>query len=123
VILVGSDVPGIGELPLTALTSSAHAGLVTCADSATQAQLVFSTHETQLLGTLMADTPVLERDQVWFVEKDNVGATSVYSLTDFSPRRQENLERGYLQGRYGAVPFFDNSEELVGTISTAESGD
>jgi uncharacterized protein len=89
----------------------------------TQAQLVFSTHETQLLGTLMADTPVLDRDQVWFVEKDNAGATSVYPLTDFSPRRQENLERGYLQGRYGAVPFFDNSEELIGTISTAESGD
>jgi len=88
-----------------------------------QAQLIFSTHETQLLGTLMADTPVLDRDQVWFVEKGNAGATSVYPLTDFSPRRQENLERGYLQGRYGAVPFLGNGEELISAIGVTESDD
>lgn len=88
-----------------------------------QAQLVFSTHETSLLGTLIADTPVLDRDQVWLVEKGNDGASSVYPLTDFSPRRLENLERGYMQGRYGAVPFFDSSEELISTISAAESED
>lgn len=62
------------------------------------AQLVFNTHDTNLLGSL-------RRDQIWFVEKDSAGATHLYPLTDFRPRKGENLERGYLQGRYGAVPF------------------
>jgi uncharacterized protein len=68
------------------------------------AQLVFSTHDTNLLGTV-AGEPVLRRDQVWFTEKDDRGATHLYPLTDFHPRKEENLERGYLQGRYGAIPF------------------
>lgn len=72
-----------------------------------QAQLVFTTHDTSLLGGLLGDAPILERDQVWFVEKGGDGATSVYPLTDFGPRRMENLERGYLQGRYGAVPYIE----------------
>lgn len=68
------------------------------------AQLIFNTHDTSLLGTLLGE-PVLYRDQVWFVEKDGDGATHLYPLTDFKPRKLENLERGYLQGRYGAIPF------------------
>jgi hypothetical protein len=48
---------------------------------------------------------VLRRDQVWLTEKSQDGATCVYPLTDYKPRKSENLERGYLQGRYGAVPF------------------
>jgi uncharacterized protein len=64
------------------------------------AQLIFNTHDTNLL-----DTDVLRRDQVWFTEKDQTGATHIYPLSDFKPRRQENLERGYLQGRYGAIPI------------------
>lgn len=65
-----------------------------------RAQLVFNTHDTNLL-----DPSLLRRDQVWFVEKDVNGASHLYPLTDFKPRKLENLERGYLQGRYGAVPF------------------
>jgi hypothetical protein len=68
------------------------------------AQLLLNTHDTTLLGNLLGG-PGLRRDQVWFVEKDDAGATRLYPLTDFKPRRDENLERGYLQGRYGAVPF------------------
>lgn len=68
------------------------------------AQVVFTTHDTNLLGTTLGE-PALKRDQVWFTEKDEAGATQLYPLTDFHPRKQENLERGYLQGRYGAVPF------------------
>lgn len=64
------------------------------------AQLVFNTHDTNLL-----DPEVLRRDQIWFTEKDQRGATHLYPLTDFRPRETENLQRGYLQGRYGAVPF------------------
>ncbi len=68
------------------------------------AQLLFNTHDATLLGNLL-DEPPLHRDQIWFVEKDDEGATHLYPLTDFKPRKDENLERGYLQGRYGAIPF------------------
>jgi uncharacterized protein len=69
-----------------------------------RAQLVFTTHDTNLLGSIV-DEPALRRDQVWLTEKNEEGATTLYPLTDFHPRKQENLERGYLQGRYGAIPF------------------
>jgi hypothetical protein len=69
-----------------------------------QAQLIFSSHDTTYLGGLVSDPPLLDRDQIWFVQKANDGASAVYPLTDFKPRKMENLERGYLQGRYGAVP-------------------
>ena len=65
------------------------------------AQLIFSTHDTSLL-----DHTLFRRDQIWFTEKDTDQATRLYPLTDFSPRKQEAWERGYLAGRYGAVPFF-----------------
>ena len=68
------------------------------------AQVVFTTHDTNLLGTTVGEPP-LRRDQVWFTEKDGGGATQLYPLTDYQPRKAENLERGYLQGRYGAIPF------------------
>jgi hypothetical protein len=68
------------------------------------AQLIFSTHDTNLLGTLVGE-PALRRDQVWLTEKDPRGATVLYPLTDFKPRKDENIERGYIQGRYGAIPF------------------
>lgn len=65
------------------------------------AQLIFTTHETSILNQ-----DVFRRDQVWFCEKDKMQATSLYPLTDFSPRKdRENLELGYLSGRYGALPF------------------
>ena len=71
------------------------------------AQLIFSTHDTNLLGRVSGDAP-LRRDQVWLTEKNDRGATELYPLTDFKARKHENLERGYLQGRYGAVPVLGN---------------
>lgn len=68
------------------------------------AQLLFTTHDTNLLGTLPGGKPALRRDQVWLTEKDDQGQTQLYPLTDFKPRKSENLERGYLQGRFGAIP-------------------
>jgi hypothetical protein len=65
------------------------------------AQLIFNTHDTSLL-----DVDLFRRDQIWFVEKNRDQATTLYPLSDFSPRKSEALERGYLMGRYGAVPFF-----------------
>lgn len=66
-------------------------------------QLVFTTHDTTLL-----DTDLLRRDQIWFVEKDKQRSSHFYSLLDYSPRKDEALERGYLKGRYGAIPFIGN---------------
>ena len=63
------------------------------------AQLIFSTHDVTLM-----DSELLRRDQIWFVEKDKVCGSRVYPLLDYSPRKDEALERGYLKGRYGAVP-------------------
>lgn len=64
------------------------------------AQLVFTTHDTTLL-----DTELVRRDQIWFVEKDQERSSRLYSLLEYSPRKDEALERGYLKGRYGAIPF------------------
>jgi uncharacterized protein len=87
-----------------------------------QAQIVFTTHDTALLGNLLAERELL-RDQVWFTEKDNNGATILYPLTDFSPRKAENLERGYLQGRYGAVPVLDERLVLGITQSLSDAAE
>lgn len=77
------------------------------------AQLIFATHDTNLLGTTAGEPP-LRRDQIWLTEKDQEGATCLYPLTDFKPRRAENLERGYLQGRYGAIPYLGDLIKLGG---------
>jgi AAA15 family ATPase/GTPase len=63
-------------------------------------QLIFNTHDTTLL-----DLDLFRRDQIWFVEKKPDNSSEVYSLAEFSPRKNEALAKGYLQGRYGAIPF------------------
>lgn len=68
------------------------------------AQLIFTTHDTSLLDAY----GLFRRDQIWFVEKRPDQSSSLYPLLDFSPRKNEALERGYLQGRYGALPFLRN---------------
>lgn len=73
------------------------------------AQLIFNSHETSLLGD-SAGERVLGRDQVWFAEKGNDGATRLYPLADLSPRRDEAIGRRYLSGRYGAVPIVTRQE-------------
>jgi predicted ATPase len=75
------------------------------------AQIVFTTHDTNLLGTTLGESP-LRRDQIWFTEKDKEGATVLYPLTDYKPRKAENLERGYLLGRYGAIPFLGDMARI-----------
>lgn len=65
-----------------------------------KAQLIFTTHDTTLLSQ-----KILRRDQVWFTEKDEKKATRLYPLSDFSPRENEAIEKGYLNGRYGGIPF------------------
>jgi AAA15 family ATPase/GTPase len=67
------------------------------------AQLIFSSHDTELLND-----DLLRRDQIWFVEKDEKLQSTLYPLLDYSPRKSEGLEKGYLYGRYGAIPFLTN---------------
>jgi len=64
------------------------------------AQLLAATHDTNLLRS-----PLMRRDQVWFVEKNEYGASHVYPLTDIRTRKSDDIEKGYLDGRFGAVPF------------------
>jgi AAA15 family ATPase/GTPase len=70
------------------------------------AQLLFATHDTNLLS---AD--IFRRDQVWFTEKDEVEQTDLYNLVEFrlpdgsKVRNDSNLERNYIRGRYGAIPY------------------
>src|ERR1039457_960866 len=66
------------------------------------AQLIFNTQDTNLLSS-----GLLRRDQIWFTEKKDDASTHLFPLSDFRPRRAENLENGYLQGRYGAIPFIN----------------
>ncbi|MBD2385697.1 AAA family ATPase [Cylindrospermum sp. FACHB-282] len=65
------------------------------------AQLIFTTHDTTLL-----DEEIFRKDQVWFTEKDK-SMTKLYSLLGFRPREDESLQKGYLLGRYGAIPFIN----------------
>ena len=65
------------------------------------AQLIANTHDTNML-----DLEFFRRDEIWFTERDyNSGITTMFSLSDFSPRKTENVEKAYLLGRYGAIPF------------------
>lgn len=65
------------------------------------AQLVFITHDTTILNQ-----STLRRDQIWFCEKDSNQSTHLFPLTEFKPRKDvENIERSYLTGRYGALPY------------------
>lgn len=63
------------------------------------AQLIFTTHDSSLL-----DLTLFRRDQIWFTERQSSGATDLFSLDEYQPRMDEPLQKGYLGGRYGAVP-------------------
>lgn len=64
------------------------------------AQLIFTTHDTNLL-----DQELFRRDQIWFTEKTEEKNTDLYSLDDFGVRKDAKIEKGYLQGKYGAIPL------------------
>lgn len=73
------------------------------------AQLVFTCQDTNLL-----DQSLLRRDQIWFIEKDSKGASSLYSLAEFRGVRNDlQLERSYIQGRFGAVPYLGQLPYVV----------
>ncbi|WP_406331630.1 ATP/GTP-binding protein [Streptomyces sp. NBC_00203] len=85
------------------------------------AQLLLTTHDASLLGRSGGED-ILKRDQVWFVEKDGYGETTLYPLSDFKPRQEENRERRYLGGSYGAVPLL-NEELFAAAVAVREGSD
>ena len=68
--------------------------------------MIFTTHEAAIM-----DQELFRRDEIWFVEKHN-GMTELYPLTDFSPRADLQLQKGYLMGRFGAIPFLADLRDL-----------
>lgn len=100
----------IDELDASLHTHAAEAVLALFCSPETNpkgAQLIATTHDTNLLNS-----PLLRRDQIWFTEKDADGATRLYPLTDIRTRKGDDIERAYLQGRYGAIP----SDDLVADL-------
>ena len=70
-------------------------------------QLIFTTHESCLL-----DQSIFRPDEIWFAQKDVEQATQLYPLSDFNIHKTANIENGYLDGRYGGIPFLSNLKDL-----------
>lgn len=78
------------------------------ADQNTKGQFIFTTHESNLL-----DLDIFRQDEIWFAEKDKTsGSTQLYSLSEFKPRYDLDIRKGYLKGRFGAIPFLAKLEDL-----------
>ncbi len=78
------------------------------------AQLVFMTHDTNLLNPNLFGSRLLRRDQIWFTEKNQHGATDLYSLAEYDDIAEDDpLEADYIRGRYGAIPFIGNFKNLL----------
>ncbi|MDR0863352.1 MAG: ATP-binding protein [Candidatus Symbiothrix sp.] len=76
-------------------------------DENVKGQLIFTTHESNLL-----DQEILRPDEIWFAQKDIDGASKLYSLSDFKIHNTIDIENGYLNGRYGGIPFLSNLKDL-----------
>ncbi len=70
-------------------------------------QIIFTTHESCLL-----DQTIFRPDEIWFVQKDIDQSTRIYPLSDFNIHKTANIENGYLNGRYGGIPFLSNLSDL-----------
>ena len=93
------------------------------------AQLVFTTH-----GTWQLSNQLLRRDEIWFVEKDDRGVSTLYSLADFVDedgariRKDESYEKNYLIGKYGAIPTLKSidifrGDQCLGDIGLVSTGE
>jgi hypothetical protein len=76
-------------------------------DKQSNGQLIFTTHESSLL-----DQSIFRPDEIWFVEKDQNGCTDIYPLSDFKEHNITDIRKGYLNGRYGSIPFLANLKDL-----------
>lgn len=80
-------------------------------------QMIVTTHETHLL-----DLDLLRRDEVWFMEKDRQQQSRLSSLGDLAVRKDLRIEKGYLQGRFGGVPFIGDTRKLMDMIQCPING-
>ena len=74
------------------------------------AQLICAVHDVSLLTK-----EIFRRDQIWFVEKNQFGSSELLSLSDFKTDKVRNksaFNKNYLEGRYGAIPYFNSDEKL-----------
>ena len=55
-------------------------------------------------------------NEIWFTEKNNKGATDLYSLVEYKVGKDASFERDYIIGKYGAIPFIGNFKELIGEL-------
>ena len=78
-------------------------------------QILVTTHESNLM-----DLDLLRRDELWFTEKDAQGASSIYSLSDYKVRTDLKIDKGYLHGRFGAIPFLGNLDRLLNQLNAEE---
>ncbi|MEP4093822.1 AAA family ATPase [Reichenbachiella sp.] len=70
-------------------------------------QILFSTHESHLL-----DLELLRQDEIWFAEKCSDGSTKLTSISDFKPRFDKDIRKGYLEGQFSRIPFVGRLEDL-----------
>lgn len=76
-------------------------------DKLTKGQLIFTTHESNLL-----DLDIIRQDEIWLTEKNKKGSTELYPLSDYKTHHTIDIRKGYLEGRYGAIPFLGNFSDL-----------
>jgi AAA15 family ATPase/GTPase len=76
-------------------------------DSLSRAQLIFASHDTNMLSKRF-----FRRDQVWFTQKDECGASDLYSLEEFRIRKDASFNKDYIMGKYGAIPFIGDIDSL-----------
>lgn len=76
-----------------------------------QAQLIFVSHDTGILKNQL-----FRRDQIWFTQKNEYGATNLYSLEEYSIRKDASFDKDYIMGKYGAVPFISGIESLFSSL-------
>lgn len=83
-------------------------------------QLIVTTHEAHLL-----DQELLRRDEYWFVEKDQTQQSRLVSLSEFNIRKDLQIQKGYLQGRFGAIPVIGGMDRLERLLDCGgkEAGD
>ncbi|MFF1942470.1 ATP/GTP-binding protein [Rhodococcus qingshengii] len=85
------------------------------------AQMVFTTHDVTLLGS-SSDDHRLSRGQIWMVEKGEGGDSALIPLSDYKPRKGEDIARGYLQGRYGGTPRIARRSATRAAIESGDNG-
>jgi AAA15 family ATPase/GTPase len=69
-------------------------------------QLIVTLHDLNLMTQ-----EIWRTDEIWFAEKRQDGSTDLYSLYQFSPRFDKNLQKGYMQGKYGAIPMIGSFDD------------